>query len=159
MPPPSWRVGSFPEESAPVPSVVVPAPDLLARLVATLESSLVMYLADSGIGSYPGSAAVRQALADLVRDQRGVVGRATELLEDREIPPPRAAYPLSFTGLHDVDLRHLLPRITADLARQADACDTIARAAIGTDAAAATLAAAAAATTRQHAEQLSRPAA
>jgi hypothetical protein len=142
-----------------VPSVVVPVPDLLARLVATLESSLVMYLADCGIGSYPGPAAVREALADLVRDQRGVVGRASELLADREIPPPRVEYPLSFTGLHDVDLRHLVPRITADLARQADACDAIARAAAGTDAAAATLAAAAAANARQHAERLARPAA
>jgi hypothetical protein len=142
-----------------VPVVVVPASDLLARLVATLESSLVMYLADCGIGSYPGPAAIREALADLVRDQRGVMGRASELLEEREIPAPRAAYPLSFTGLHDIDLRHLVPRITADLARQADACDAIARAAAGTDAAAATLAAAAAATTRQHAERLGRPAA
>lgn len=137
-----------------MPSVVAPASDLLARLVATLDSSLVMYLADSGIGSYPGPAAVREALGDLVRDQRGVVGRARELLEDREIPPPRAEYPLSFTGLHDVDLRHMLPRITAGLARQADECDAIARAASGTDAAAATLAAAAAASTRQHAERL-----
>jgi len=137
-----------------VPVVAAPASDLLARLVATLESSLVMYLADCGIGSYPGPTAVREALADLVRDQRGVVGRAAELLADREIPPPRAAYPLSFTGLHDVDLRHLIPRITADLARQADACDAIARAATGTDAAAATLAAAAAANARQHAERL-----
>lgn len=142
-----------------MPVVAAPASDLLARLVATLESSLVMYLADCGIGSYPGPAAVREALADLIRDQRGVIGRASELLEEREIPPPRAAYPLSFTGLHDVDLRHLVPRITAHLARQADACDAIARSAAGTDAAAATLAAAAAAAARQYAERLARLAA
>lgn len=142
-----------------MPVVAAPASDLLARLVATLESSLVMYLADCGIGSYPGPAAVRESLADLVRDQRGVMGRASELLGEREIPPPRTAYPLSFTGLHDVDLRHLVPRITAELARQADACDAIAHAATGTDAAAATLAAAAAATARRHAELLPRLAA
>jgi hypothetical protein len=133
--------------------------DLLFRLVSTLDSSLVMYLADSGIGSYPGPEEVRQAVADLARGQREVVARATELLDDREIAPPRSEYPLSFTALHDVDLRHLLPRLLAGLGRQAAACDAIAREASGIDAAAATLAAAAAASTRQHADRLGQLAA
>jgi hypothetical protein len=36
--------------------------DPLARLVATLESSPAMYLADSGLASYPGASEIRAAI-------------------------------------------------------------------------------------------------
>jgi len=126
--------------------------DPLARLVATLESSAVMYLADSGFASYPGPDDVRRGLADLAADHRGVLGRAAEILAEREVTLPRTAYPLAFTGWHDVDLGWLLPRVVASLRRQIGELDALA--ATPDDAATCDLAAEAAASSRRHADRL-----
>lgn len=135
------------------------APDPLCRLVAAIQPSLLMYLADSGIWSYPGPDTVKRALADAVDDLRSVVARATALLEEREVAvPQKAAYPLSFTGLHDVDLGNLLPRVIAGLKRQDADLDALTGPA-GTDAAAADLVADAKRSTRQHLDALEQLAA
>lgn len=95
------------------------ANDPLCRLLAPIQSSVLMYLADSGIWSYPGDESIKLAIADAVDDLRGIVDRGSGILRDREVAtPPRPGYPLSFTGLHDVDLRSLLPRLIAGLTRQ-----------------------------------------
>lgn len=130
--------------------------DALSRVVTTLESSLPMYLADSGLQTYPGADEIRAALARLVEEQRGIVGRAGAILDEREAVVPRPAYPMSFTALHDTDLRHLLPRIIMGLRRQADACASIAASAERIDAAAAELGTEAAVSTRRHLEGLER---
>lgn len=122
----------------------------LVRLVTTLESSLPMYLAASGIQTYPGADALRTALVRLVEEQKHIVGQAATVLDEREIASPRPFYPLAYTALHDIELRHLLPRLIAELRRQAEACDAIAGEAAGSDASAATLARDAAAVTRRH---------
>jgi len=130
------------------------SPDPLCRLVAAIQPSLLMYLADSGIWSYPGPESVKLALADAVGDLRSVVDRAASLLDVREVAvPPKAAYPLSFTGLHDVDLVNLLPRVMAGLKRQAADLDGLSGLA-DTDAAAADLVADAVRSTRQHLDAL-----
>jgi hypothetical protein len=128
----------------------------LVRLVRSLESSLPMFLAECGIWSYPGPEEVRTGLASLVAEQREILGQATELLAEREVAAPRPGFPIAWTGLHDVDLRHLLPRIIEGLARQADECAAVAAAAAGTDAAAATFAAEAEAVTRRHHDEFAR---
>lgn len=130
--------------------------DHLSELVMTLESSLPMYLVDSGVQTYPGADDIREAVARLVDEQRDIVARSAVLLEEREVPLPRHAYPLSFTALHDIDLRHLLPRLVADLRRQAEGCAAIAAAAARRDAAASSLADEAAASARRHGESLAR---
>jgi hypothetical protein len=122
----------------------------LVRLVTALESSLPMYLATSGIQTYPGADAVRAALIRLVEEQKHIVGQAATVLDEREIAAPRPFYPLAYTALHDIQLRHLLPRLVAELRRQAEACDAIAVEAAGSDASATTLARDAAAVTRRH---------
>jgi hypothetical protein len=126
--------------------------DPLARLVAALESSAVMYLADSGLASYPGPDDVRRGLADLAADHRRVLARAAEFLAEREFVVPRTAYPLAFTGWHDVDLGWLLPRVVASLRKQLGELDALA--ATPDDAAARDLAAEAATVTRRHADRL-----
>jgi hypothetical protein len=98
----------------------------LVHLVEILQPSLVMFLADCGLGTYPGPEEVRLALADLVADQRNIIDRAVAILEEREVPVPKSAYPLSFTGLHDVDVRYVLPRVVADLRRQSAQLERIA---------------------------------
>jgi hypothetical protein len=128
------------------------ATDPLARLVATLESSAVMYLADSGLASYPGPDDVRRGLADLAADHRRVVGRAAEVLAEREATVPRTAYPLAFTGWHDVGLGWLLPRIIDGLRTQIDALDALA--ATPEDATTRDLATEAASASRRHADRL-----
>lgn len=132
------------------------ASDALFRLVSALESSLATYLVDSGLQTYPGAASIRDAVADLVAEQRGVVARAVTILEDREVALPRPCYPMSFTALHDVDLRYLLPRVVADQRGRADACAAIETGAERGDAAAMELATEAAALTRRHLELLER---
>ena len=131
----------------------------ICRLIATMQPSLVMYLADSGIWSYPGPEPVKLALADAADGLQSVIERATTLLGQREVIAPRkAAYPLSFTGLHDADLGTLLPRVIAGLKRQHADLEGLTGAA-GADAAAAELVADAMQSTRQHVDALEQLAA
>lgn len=126
----------------------------LCRLVAAIQPSMLMYLADSGIWSYPGDESIKLALADAVDDLRNVVSRAGTVLQEREVVmPQRTAYPLSFTGLHDLDLRALLPRVIDGLKRQFAELDALTGPA-GADAAAADLVADARQSTRQHIDAL-----
>lgn len=128
----------------------------LARLVRSLESSLPMFLAECGIWSYPGPEGVRTALSDLVTEQRRILGRASELLDEREVTVSRTGFPIAWTGLHDVDLRHLLPRIIEGLARQADESAAVAAAAAATDESAAAFAVEAEEVARRHLDELTR---
>lgn len=126
--------------------------DPLIALLDVLQPSLAMYLADSGLSTYPGASEIRLALGDLVSDHRSLIERASTVLEEREVAVPKAAYPLSFTGLHDVDLGHLLPRVTTDLHRQSREFERLG--AVANDAAAASLAAEALRSARQHLDRL-----
>ena len=128
------------------------ATDQLARLVATLESSAVMYLADSGLTTYPGPDDVRRVLGEVAADHKSVLARAAEVLSEREVAVPRSRYPLSFSGWHDADLGALLPRLVEGLRKQQGELDCIA--ATLDDAAARDLAAEAGAATRRHVERL-----
>jgi hypothetical protein len=103
----------------------MPSSDPLCRLLDVLQPSLAMYLADSGIWSYPGRESIKLALADLVGDHRSLVERAAVALEDRGMVPASHAYPIGFTGCHDVDMKSLLPRVVAGLRGQVAAIDTI----------------------------------
>jgi hypothetical protein len=135
------------------------AADPLCRLVSIIQPSMLMYLADSGIWSYPGAEPLKLALADAVDDFRSVVDRATSILQEREVAiPPRVAYPLSFTALHDLDLGTLLPRLIDGQRRQFAELDAL-TAPAGTDAAAADLVASAKQSTRQHLDALEQLAA
>jgi peptidoglycan/xylan/chitin deacetylase (PgdA/CDA1 family) len=125
----------------------------LRRLVAALESTLPMYVSDSGIWSYPGPEATKLALADLVSDHKSLLDRARTVLAEREVAAPRTAYPLSFTALHDVDLTNLLPRVIDGLKSQIATLETVAAAA-GDDATATELAREAVDTNRRHADRL-----
>ena len=131
----------------------MPSSDPLCRLLDVLQPSLAMYLADSGIWSYPGKESIKLALADLVGDHRSVVERAAVATEDRGIAVPSPAYPISFTGCHDVDMRSLLPRVVAGLRGQVAAIDAII-ASTADDGVAAELAREAKATTLSHIDAL-----
>lgn len=128
--------------------------DPLCRIVAAIQPSMLMYLADSGIWSYPGPESLKLAVADAVDDLRAIVDRATTLLSEREVAvPPKAAFPLSFTALHDVDLASLLPRLIGSLRQQHATLDAVTGPA-GVDAAAADLLTDAKQSTRQHLDVL-----
>jgi hypothetical protein len=66
---------------------------------------------------------------------------------------PSPAYPISFTGCHDVDMRSLLPRVVAGLRGQVAAIDAII-ASTADDGVAAELAREARATTLSHIDVL-----
>ena len=133
--------------------------DPLCHIVASIQPSLLMYLADSGIWSYPGAESVKLALADAVDDLKSMVERATAILDEREVAvPQRPAYPLSFTALHDIDLSKLLPRVIEGLRRQLADLDALTGPA-GADAAAADLVTDAKQSTRQHLDALEQLAA
>lgn len=129
----------------------------LAQLVAILETSPVMYVADSGIWSYPGDEDLKLALADIVGDQRNVAERAAAVLAEREVAPPQTGYPLSYTAWHDLDLVYLLPRLIEGMRRQVAAIDALV-ATRPDDAAAMELAAEAKATTLGHIDVLEQQA-
>jgi hypothetical protein len=98
----------------------------LVRLLGALQPSLAMYLADSGIWTYPGDEEIKLALADLVGDHRSLVERAAVMLEQRSVPVPSPAYPITFTSCHDVDIASLVPRVIEGLRGQVAACDVLA---------------------------------
>jgi hypothetical protein len=87
-----------------------------------------------------------------VAEQKAVLGRAAAIIEDREQPLPQGAYPIAFTAWHDIDLRHLAPRVIESLKRQAGEFASLAGAA--GDAAATELAGRAQEIARRHAEKL-----
>lgn len=126
--------------------------DPLSRLVTALESSLAMYLSASGISTYPGPEELRLAIADLASEHRSLIERAGTILQEREVFPPRTAYPLSFTACHDLDLAAMLPRLIESLRRQLPEFAAVAAAA-GDDATAAELAAEARTSTQRHLDQ------
>ena len=132
---------------------ITPAADPLSRLLRLLQSSLSMYIADSGIWSYPGAEEIKLSLVDLVGDQRNIVERAGAILEERDVAASGHGYPLSFSALHDIDLGFLLPRIVADLRRQVGDIDALIEAA-GDDPAALELAREARGTTLGHIDVL-----
>lgn len=101
------------------------ATDPLCRLLDVLQPSLAMYLADSGIWTYPGRESIKLALADLIGDHRSLVERAAVALESRGQIVPAHAYPISFTGCHDIDMKSLLPRVIAGLKSQVAVIDAI----------------------------------
>lgn len=100
-----------------------PAP--LATLLDILQPSLAMYLADSGIWSYPGAEEIKLALADLVADHRSLVERAGERFDVRGGVPPATSYPIHFTGCHDVDIVALAPRVSEGLRGQIGRLDAL----------------------------------
>lgn len=132
--------------------------DPLLRLLRVIQPALSLYLADSGLVSYPGAEAVRAAIGELAAHQRSIVERAGEVLIEREQVPPRSHYPLSFTAVHDLDLDALLARVLDGLRRQLPVLETIA-AGCGDDAAAAALASEAEQATRRHVTTLEKLAA
>jgi len=125
----------------------------LRRLVAALESSLAMYVSDSGIWSYPGPEEIKLAIADLVGDHKSLLDRAGTVLVERDVTAPRTAYPLAFTAWHDLDLKYLLPRIIEGLQAQVPVLESVAAAA-GDDAAAAELAREGVEINRRHVDRL-----
>jgi hypothetical protein len=131
------------------------ASDPLRRLVAALESSLAMYVSDSGIASYPGAEEIRLALADVVGDHRSLLDRAGTVLAEREVTAPRTAYPLAFTAWHDLDLAYLLPRVIDGLKGQIAVLESVAATA-GDDTTAGELAREAVAINRRHVDRLAQ---
>ena len=109
----------------PIMPMPISTSDSLVSLVTMLNSSLAMYISDSGIWSYPGPEEIKLAMADLVGDQQNIIERAAIVLMDRDIPASGHAYPLQFASLHDLELRSLLPRIVAGLRRQNSHIDAI----------------------------------
>jgi hypothetical protein len=101
------------------------SPDPLLRLLDVLQPSLAMYLADSGIWSYPGAEDLKLALADLVADHRSLVERAGVAADGRGLLAPSPVYPIHFTGCHDVDMISLVPRVIDGLRRQLERLDGI----------------------------------
>jgi hypothetical protein len=97
----------------------------LVSLVQMLSSSLHAYLAAARVWTFPGQEAIKLALVDLADDERSIRDRAGRILEEHGEIVPRPVFPISFTGLHDVDLASLLPRLLEGLRRHVDACDRL----------------------------------
>lgn len=89
--------------------------EVLSRLIGLLRRSPLMYLAESGIWTYRGDEDLKLSLADVAADHQNFIDRAETILIDQELESPQSAFPLSFTGWHDVDLGFLLSRVLVDL--------------------------------------------
>jgi hypothetical protein len=89
--------------------------EMLSQLICLLRRSPLMYLAESGIWTYRGDEDLKLALADVAADHQNFIDRAETILIDQELESPQSAFPLSFTGWHDVDLGFLLGRVIVDL--------------------------------------------
>ncbi|HEY2880850.1 MAG TPA: hypothetical protein VGJ15_00410 [Pirellulales bacterium] len=84
---------------------------VLNRLLAILNRSLPMYLADAVPWCHPGDEQAKLALALLVTDYRHYVGRLTEMLLSRRQLIDFGDFPMAFTDTHDLSLDYLLSEL------------------------------------------------
>jgi hypothetical protein len=94
------------------------AGSVLTRLVRFIRQSPLMYLADSGVWTYRGSESLKLTLADVIDEQRGIIDRAEAILVAEQLELPLTAFPLAYTGWHDVDLGFLLTHVIDNLVMQ-----------------------------------------
>lgn len=83
----------------------------LNRLVADLGRSLLQFLGEVSLWTPTSASAARETLDRAVKGQQNRVNQMSELLVSRGTPVNFGSYPASYTDLHFLSLKSLLPRL------------------------------------------------
>jgi hypothetical protein len=90
---------------------------LLNRLLVIHSRSLAMYLGYAQPSWNRGDEPARQALEQIVADQRSLVDRIGEAIVDRNGAATGGSFPIEFTGYHDLSFDFLLGKLIEDQRR------------------------------------------
>lgn len=88
-----------------------PAIDVLNRILAVLNRSLPMYLANADPWTQAGDEQAAKVLARIVQDQRRDVNRLAELIIDQSAHVRPGQWPMEFTDLNFLSLDYLLQEL------------------------------------------------
>lgn len=84
---------------------------ILNRILATLNRSLAMYLADADPWTRAGDEQAAAALARIVEDQRRDVNRLAEVIIDSAARVDPGQWPMEFTDLNFLSLDYLMQEL------------------------------------------------
>jgi len=84
---------------------------VLDRMLHQLCRSLPAYLTDAKAWESPGSESVRQAIRNLVADQRMYADRVAKAIVRHGGDPRPGSFPADFTAKHDLSLSYLILEI------------------------------------------------
>lgn len=84
---------------------------ILNRILATLNRSLAMYLADADPWTQAGDEQAAAALARIVEDQRRDVNRLAEAIIDSAAHVDPGQWPMEFTDLNFLSLEYLMQEL------------------------------------------------
>jgi hypothetical protein len=91
--------------------------EVLNRLLSIHSRSLPMYLSYALPPHIAGDERARDALRYIVADQRQYVDRNAQLILDNGGDVRHGAFPMVFTGLHDLSFDYLIKRMIAEQVR------------------------------------------
>ena len=94
---------------APPPKSPVP---VLNRLLALHHRSLPQYLCSATPWTTASDSQAIQVLREIAEDQRWIADQIGAMILSEAGRPNMGEYPMSFTGLHDLSLQHLVGEVT-----------------------------------------------
>jgi len=101
--------------------------EVLNRLVAIHNRSLPMYLSEAPPWTQRRDAAAREALMQIVADQKTMVDRLGQMILEKDGAVDLGEYPLDFTAKHDLSLEFLLGELVAHQRRDVAAIEECVR--------------------------------
>ena len=84
---------------------------ILNRLLVLHQRSLPMFVTYASPWAEARDAEALEALRHLVEDQQRLAGQITDYMFERRWRVDSGEFPLEFTGLHDVSLEYLWPKL------------------------------------------------
>ena len=88
--------------------------DLLGRLFYLQSCSLTRYVVNASPYVAPGDAHLFERLQAIAAEQERMAGRLAETVLARRGRLPRVVFPMRYTSVHDLELRHLIGQIVQE---------------------------------------------
>jgi hypothetical protein len=88
--------------------------DILGRLFYLQSSSLTRYVVHASPYVAPGDDHLFERLQAVAAEQERMAGRLAETVWARRGRLPRVSFPMRFTSVHDLELRHLITQIVQE---------------------------------------------
>ena len=88
--------------------------DILGRLFYLQSCSLPRYVVHASPYVAPGDEHLFERLQAVAAAQERMAGRLAETILSRHGRLPRASFPMRFTSLHDLELRHLIALVVQE---------------------------------------------
>lgn len=84
---------------------------ILNQLLAIHGASLPMYLTSAPPHHGFGDEKVWEALTNVIEDQKLMMEKLSDHIEELDGTPTRGEFPMDFTGMHDLSMDHILKNV------------------------------------------------